>query len=395
MALSDEVKAKVSLRAIVEQTVTWDMRKSNVRRGDYWAPCPFHGEKTASFHVTEPKGTGGQFYCFGCHAKGSVIDYLMARDGLSFTAAVRALADGEGIDRTADPARIAAFKAQSEARQKQAEQEAAELAERGLTKAHAIWRAAVANHHMRIAYLEGRGIRVGAIGGMPPTLRWHGDLPYYEADAEGKPRIIHRGPAMVAFIGRERLRGVQCTWVDPDPAKGRARLPDGRKLEKKSRGLTGELFGAPVVLSKPYCPLVVVAEGIETALAVYSATRAQKPDFKCRLEATLSLGALSGPELKDGSPRGVSATTGKRLPSRAPDLEHPRPGWLPPEGVTRGTILADPSARCPETAEAHASRAHTKLAHHLPHGARLAVPLGRFDHDDDFADLAKKGELYG
>ncbi|WP_157063863.1 CHC2 zinc finger domain-containing protein, partial [Phaeobacter sp. 11ANDIMAR09] len=54
MALSDEVKARVSLRAIVEQTVTWDMRKSNIRRGDYWAPCPFHGEKTASFHVTEP-----------------------------------------------------------------------------------------------------------------------------------------------------------------------------------------------------------------------------------------------------------------------------------------------------------------------------------------------------
>ncbi|WP_253279978.1 CHC2 zinc finger domain-containing protein, partial [Phaeobacter sp. 11ANDIMAR09] len=54
MALSDEVKARVSLRAIAEQTVTWDMRKSNIRRGDYWAPCPFHGEKTASFHVTEP-----------------------------------------------------------------------------------------------------------------------------------------------------------------------------------------------------------------------------------------------------------------------------------------------------------------------------------------------------
>lgn len=394
MALSDEVKAKVSLRAIAEQTLTWDARKSNIKRGDYWAPCPFHGEKTASFHVSEPKGQSGQFYCFGCNAKGSVIDFLMARDGLTFTAAVRALADTGGIDRSTDPARLAAYRAQAEARQKQAEQEAADLAERGLTKAHAIWREAQANHPGLIAYLEGRGVRIEAIGGVPPTLRWHPDLPHYDRDAAGKMRVTHRGPAMVAFIGRQKLLGVQCTWVDPDPAKGRARLPDGRKLDKKTRGRTGELFGEPVVLSKPYCPLVVVAEGIETALAVFSATRAKNPDFRCRLEATLSLGALAGPEAKDGTPRGRSATTGKRLPSPVPCLENPRPGWLAPEGVTRGTILADPSSRCPETAEAHATRARSKLAHHLTHGARLAVPLGHFNHDDDFADLAKDGRLY-
>jgi hypothetical protein len=393
MALSDEVKARVSLRALVEKTVTWDLRKSKPARGDYWAPCPFHGEKTASFHVTEPQGTAGQFYCFGCNAKGSAIDFLMARDGISFTAAVRALADAGGIDRSADPARLAAFKAQSDARQKQAENEAAEMAERGITKALAIWRASQANHPGLMAYLEGRGISVAAIGGVPPTLRWHPDLPCYEGTGDAtRPVIIHRGPAMVAFIGRARLLGVHQTWVDPiNPGNGRARLADGRKVPKKMRGRTGEIFGAPVVLSKPYCPNIVVGEGIETTLAAFSATRARNPDFKARVEAALSLPALAGPEARTGARRG-KGRAGKPLPSPLPDLTTPRPGWLPPEGVTRATILADPSTKCPESARLNAERALAKIGARSA-GARLAVPRGHWDHDDDFADLAKKGEL--
>ncbi|PYG32401.1 CHC2 zinc finger domain-containing protein [Pelagimonas varians] len=395
MALSDEIKARVSLRAIVEQTVEWDARKSQPAKGDYWAPCPFHGERSPSFHVTEPKGTGGQFYCFGCQAKGSVIDFLMQRDGLSFTAAVRALADSENIDRTADPARIAAFKAKSEARQRQAERAAAELADRGVTKAHNVWRASVANHPDLMAYLEGRGIRIEAIGGLPATLRYHADLPCYDgADENGRAKLIHRGPAMVAFIGRQKLIGVHRTWFNAaDPRKGRAHTPDGHKVPKKMLGRTGEIFGNPVVLSKPYCPRVVVGEGIETTLAVYSATRALNPEFNARIEAALSLGALAGPEAKTGARRGVGRT-GKRLPNPSPELDGPRPGWLPPDGVSCATILADPSTKCPDAARIHAERALAKISHACPDGARLAIPLGHWDHDQDFADLAKAGTLY-
>lgn len=395
MALSDEVKARVSLRTIAEQTVTWDMRKSNIRRGDYWAPCPFHGEKTASFHVTEPKGHGGQFFCFSCNAKGSVIDFLMARDGLSFKAALRDLADQEGIDRTADPARIARFKTKSEERQRQAEIQSRDLAERGISQALRIWRASFANHPGLAAYLErGRGIRIAALGGLPPTLRYHPDLPCYECNGGDRPRITHRGPAMVGFIGRERLVGVHLTWIDPkDPARGRARFGDGSKVPKKLKGRTGAIWGQPVVLSKPYCPLVVVGEGIETTLAVLAATRLRNPGFKARVEAALSLGALCGPEARTGARRGKSQRTGKPLPSPLPDLESPRPGWLPPVGITRSTILADPSRKCPETARLHATRAEAKLAHHCAQGARLAIPRGHWDHDDDFADLTKNGEL--
>ena len=62
----DELRARVSIAAVVGRKVTWDSRKTNAARGDFWAPCPFHQEKTASFHVEEAKG---RYHCFGCHAK--------------------------------------------------------------------------------------------------------------------------------------------------------------------------------------------------------------------------------------------------------------------------------------------------------------------------------------
>jgi DNA primase len=56
--------------------------------------CPFHGEKTPSFTVNEEKGI---FHCFGCHAGGSVLQFLMQYDHLSFPEAVEQLAKRYGI----------------------------------------------------------------------------------------------------------------------------------------------------------------------------------------------------------------------------------------------------------------------------------------------------------
>ena len=52
----DELRTRVSLSSVVGRKVTWDMRKSNQGKGDMWAPCPFHQEKSASFHVDDRKG---------------------------------------------------------------------------------------------------------------------------------------------------------------------------------------------------------------------------------------------------------------------------------------------------------------------------------------------------
>lgn len=61
------------------------------RRGcNFWACCPFHNEKTASFSVASDKGF---YYCFGCHAHGDVFQFVMARENISFSEAVERLAE--------------------------------------------------------------------------------------------------------------------------------------------------------------------------------------------------------------------------------------------------------------------------------------------------------------
>ena len=57
--------------------------------------CPFHQEKTPSFHVNAERGF---FHCFGCKASGSVIDFVMKSDGYSFPEAIRVLAERANIE---------------------------------------------------------------------------------------------------------------------------------------------------------------------------------------------------------------------------------------------------------------------------------------------------------
>ncbi len=97
----DELRTRVTLSQIVGRKVTWDLRKSNMAKGDWWAPCPFHQEKSASFHVDDRKGF---FYCFGCHAKGDAVGFLKDADNLSFMEAVEVLAREAGMQMPArDP----------------------------------------------------------------------------------------------------------------------------------------------------------------------------------------------------------------------------------------------------------------------------------------------------
>lgn len=62
---------------------------------DYQALCPFHGEKTPSFTVSQEK----QFYhCFGCGAHGSALGFLMNHRGLSFVEAIEEAASSVGLE---------------------------------------------------------------------------------------------------------------------------------------------------------------------------------------------------------------------------------------------------------------------------------------------------------
>lgn len=90
----DEIRDRVPISSVVGQRVAWDRKKTNAQRGDYWACCPFHGEKTPSFHCEDRKG---RYHCFGCGVSGDHFRFLTELEGLSFPEAVERVADMAGV----------------------------------------------------------------------------------------------------------------------------------------------------------------------------------------------------------------------------------------------------------------------------------------------------------
>ena len=84
-----EIRDRASIVEVISDYVTLKKAGRN-----YQGLCPFHGEKTPSFTVSEEKGI---FHCFGCQAGGSVFHFLMKYDQLSFPEAVERVAKRYGI----------------------------------------------------------------------------------------------------------------------------------------------------------------------------------------------------------------------------------------------------------------------------------------------------------
>lgn len=86
----ERVRTATDFLALVSETVQLK------RRGqDYWGCCPFHQEKSPSFHINPATGL---WKCFGCGKGGDLFDYVMEREHLEFPDAVRYLADRAGIE---------------------------------------------------------------------------------------------------------------------------------------------------------------------------------------------------------------------------------------------------------------------------------------------------------
>lgn len=90
MDFAQQLKSSIDIVAVVGERVPLK------RRGAYsWAGlCPFHQEKSGSFHVHQEK----QFYkCFGCGASGDVIKFVMEYEGVTFIEAITSLSERYGI----------------------------------------------------------------------------------------------------------------------------------------------------------------------------------------------------------------------------------------------------------------------------------------------------------
>lgn len=90
----DEIRDRVPISSVIGSRVTWDRKKTNAQRGDYWACCPFHGENTPSFHCEDSKG---RYHCFGCGVSGDHFRFLTELDGMPFPEAVSRIADQAGV----------------------------------------------------------------------------------------------------------------------------------------------------------------------------------------------------------------------------------------------------------------------------------------------------------
>ncbi|MBE7185833.1 MAG: DNA primase [Methylobacterium mesophilicum] len=90
----DEIRDRVPISSLIGARVSWDKRKTNASRGDYWACCPFHGEKSPSFHCEDKKG---RYHCFGCGVSGDHFRFLTELEGLNFPEAVERVAEMAGV----------------------------------------------------------------------------------------------------------------------------------------------------------------------------------------------------------------------------------------------------------------------------------------------------------
>lgn len=85
-----EIRERTDLLALVSEYVA--LKRSGT---SFKGLCPFHGEKTPSFHVHPDRGF---YHCFGCQASGDAITFFMRVEGQTFPEALRQLAERAGVE---------------------------------------------------------------------------------------------------------------------------------------------------------------------------------------------------------------------------------------------------------------------------------------------------------
>lgn len=87
-----QVKDRLSIVDVVSQYIKLDRAGASLR-----ARCPFHAERTPSFHVSPDRGT---YHCFGCGVGGDIFTFVQEIEGLDFKGALKVLADKAGVEIT-------------------------------------------------------------------------------------------------------------------------------------------------------------------------------------------------------------------------------------------------------------------------------------------------------
>ena len=240
---------------------------------EYWACCPFHGEKTASFSVSSVK----QFYhCFGCQKSGNALGFLMDYDHMEFVEAIETLAQSLGIEVPYEQGNAPPRPAQGLDAMYQAMEQSAEY-----------YQAQLKQNQPAIDYLKNRGIsgqtaKNFAIGYAPPGWnnikgdeRWLVETGMLIRKDDGKQydRFRHR----LMFPIRDR-RGRCIAFggrvIDPEDNPKYLNSPESPLFHKSD-----EIYGLyelkkavtnidRIFITEGYMDVVALAEhGVHTAVA--------------------------------------------------------------------------------------------------------------------------------
>lgn len=201
-------------------------------------------------------------------------------------------------------------------------------------------------------YLAGRNL----LAPSNARLRYHPDIPHFADGREVEPRLLHRGPAMLAAIwmpnvdkpGIARFAGLHLTWLDAAAPKGKALIVDGETGEiAPSKKVRGSMAGGYIDLGG--LPLdgggydrMFAGEGIETTLTPYTAL-AQTGRLRAGdcFRAGVALGNLAGKAVSSLAHPTLKSDKGRarRVPGADPDMTSPA---MPvPETITDLVGLGD------------------------------------------------------
>lgn len=187
--LIEEVRSRSDIVSVISGSVKLTRKGSG-----YFGCCPFHNEKTPSFHVSPDRQT---YHCFGCGVGGNVITFVMEYENYSFAEAVKQLADRAGI--------ALPEKELTGAEKEQASLRSALLAVNGEAAKYYYYQLRSERGRRALAYLTDRGLDAETIRkfGLGYSLPMADDLYQYLKKKGFRDELLER-----AGLARIREKGV-------------------------------------------------------------------------------------------------------------------------------------------------------------------------------------------
>ncbi|MDA9521650.1 hypothetical protein XI06_15195 [Bradyrhizobium sp. CCBAU 11434] len=307
-------------------------------------PCPICGGRVTSsrFEVFEKDAS---WACAVCPDGGDVIRLVEKVEGCDFRGAIERLGGRREID-AAQARRLFEAREKKRMARDAASEKYREAERKRLWQA---WSKAEPIHgSVAEVYLAARGLQLPiACSG----LRFNPHAPYFhgeEVDGHGRksPVVLHKGPAMLAAFIRPdgKFGGLHTTYLSSEDSPRKIELNDpetGELLNAKK--MRGSKAGAHIAIVMRDAPArLIVGEGIETVLAVYTAwAEAGRSIEDTAFWAAGDLGNMAGRAIKSVPHPTLTHPNGRTMsvPNDMPDPDDP--GLSIPDSVTELILLGD------------------------------------------------------